>query len=422
MGGDPLDIAFVNQPWARAAPPSESIAILVEQLATRLAAADDVRRVRVYSRREPAEPPREVDGVEHRFVAAVNDWRLLKVLNRMPRRATRPAFTSRLYYPDFVRRVGADLRHEPADIVHMSNLPSYVPVLRRAAPDALLVLHMNCSWLSQLHPAVLRRRLPLADVILGCADHVTGDIVRAWPALADRCRTLVNGVDVDAFTPPAGERRFGKRLVTLSRISPEKGLHVLAEAFNTIAERHPDVALTVIGEESLVPPEMLVEISADPAVRALLPFYDRSYLEQVKERLTPAGAARVEWAGALAHDDVAPRLHDADVFVTPSLSDAMPLPPVEAMAAGLPVIASRVGGLAEIVDDGVTGILVEPGDVGALVEALDRILSDEALRSSMAAEARRQAVERFSWDTLAAQLLNLYRAEVDRRRFAMKSS
>jgi glycosyltransferase involved in cell wall biosynthesis len=103
---------------------------------------------------------------------------------------------------------------------------------------------------------------------------------------------------------------------------------------------------------------------------------------------------------------------DAEVFCLPSWWEAMPLSVLEAMAAGLPVVASAVGGLPEMVSDGETGFLVAPGDAAGLGDALARLVADPALRARMGAAGRRRARERFDLPGFAAAHLALYQREL----------
>ena len=104
------------------------------------------------------------------------------------------------------------------------------------------------------------------------------------------------------------------------------------------------------------------------------------------------------------------------VGVLPSLEEAFGLPLAEAMASGLPTVATRVGGMPELVVDGETGLLVPPDDAGALADALVRLLEDPALASRLGAGGRARAVERFSWDAVAERALSLYQPLIDRGR------
>jgi glycosyltransferase involved in cell wall biosynthesis len=98
----------------------------------------------------------------------------------------------------------------------------------------------------------------------------------------------------------------------------------------------------------------------------------------------------------------------SDIFVLPSYAEGMPNSLLEAMACGLPVIASRIGGVVDVVEDGKSGILVEPGDVSGLASAMVRLLKDAELRQRLGAEARKRIVEGFSIDRIAEEYIKLY--------------
>lgn len=101
---------------------------------------------------------------------------------------------------------------------------------------------------------------------------------------------------------------------------------------------------------------------------------------------------------------MAAHYRDADVFVLPSFMEAFGMPLAEAQVSGLPVVGARTGGIPYIVEDGVTGLLVEPGDADGLTAALRRLLSDADLRASLAAAGSADARERFGWDAIATRL------------------
>ena len=163
----------------------------------------------------------------------------------------------------------------------------------------------------------------------------------------------------------------------------------------------------VVGEETGAPPEMLIRLAADERVRRLEPFYSGSYLAALRNRLTPGALARVHFTGAVPYANVPEHYRDADIFVMPSLMEAFGMPLAEALAAGLPAVAGRTGGIVDIVEDGVTGLLVEPADAGELTAALRRLLDEPELRGSIASAGRDRARARFGWDSVA-EALNAY--------------
>ena len=113
-------------------------------------------------------------------------------------------------------------------------------------------------------------------------------------------------------------------------------------------------------------------------------------------------------------NDVPAQLAASDVFALWSNSEGMPMSVVEAMAVGLPIVASAVGGIPELVEDDVTGLLLAAGDEAALSTALNRLLKDPELRRRLGAAGRERAVERFDIPRFHAAHLELYRRELEK--------
>ena len=249
---------------------------------------------------------------------------------------------------------------------------------------------------------MIDRRLRHADVILGVSDHITEPIRSRFPLHAARCRTVYNGVDVPERVD-RGDADGNVTLLHVGRISPEKGHHVLVAALNDVVRAHPEVRLVLVGEESVVPAEWAVDISDDPAVRELSRFYGRSYVKQIEEMMTPALAERTRFTGRLGYEECAREYARADLFVFPSFFESLGVPPIEAMAAGMPVISTPVGGVPESVRDGVTGVFVERGSSSSLERAITEMIEDPARMAALGAAGRARAAEIFSWDSVAAQ-------------------
>ena len=401
-----MRVAIVSQPWATVRPPSESVAIWTNEIARRLAADCEVS---VYARGDPAGDA-DVDGVSYRYIRAERDWRIIRLLQPMWRaRDTRkPLFASPLYHRGYWRSVAAGVASRRPDVVHVHNFSQLVPLLRRAHPRVATALHMHCQWLNQLDRALVRPRVEQTDVVVGASDWISERIRTAFPAFARRVETLHNGVDVEAFH--AGESDRESAILFVGRISPEKGVHVLLEAFERLLARRPNATLELVGPEGVVPLEMGPALDEEQRVRELARFYEGNYGERLRAGLSAAARERVTFAGTVPHAEVIERYRAATVFVLPSVwNEPFGMPVAEAMAAGLPVVASRVGGIPEIVVDGETGRLVPPNDAGALADALVRLLDAEALRRALGEAGRRRAAAVFSWDAIAARLLALYR-------------
>jgi glycosyltransferase involved in cell wall biosynthesis len=121
---------------------------------------------------------------------------------------------------------------------------------------------------------------------------------------------------------------------------------------------------------------------------------------------------RITLTGQVDHEDVPGYLHSFDVFVVPSLTEreSFGVAAVEASASGLPVIASRIGGLPEVVLDGKTGLLVPPGDVDALAFAISCLLADPALRAQMGQAGRQFVLEHYRWEDNAKLMEEIYKS------------
>ncbi|HUU69821.1 MAG TPA: glycosyltransferase family 4 protein [Planctomycetota bacterium] len=408
-----MKIAFVSQPWNRLVPPVQtgSAAIWTYEVARRLAPSYDVMIYSRGGRSDPANASRS--RVQFRYFWLGPDVRVEKLLDRVARvRGPRlPSMARWYYYLGYILRVALDLRQQNCDVVHVHNFSQFVPVIRAFNPTVKIVLHMHCEWLTQFDRRAITRRLQKTDRILGCSEYITEKIRQCYGQFAHRCGTVLNGVDVGRFGEERRRKRAGRRdgrILFVGRISPEKGLHVLLEAFALVQKERPEAALEVIGSFAPLPSEMLNSLTNDPRGASLHELGKIDYAEYLQERLTPETIDFIRFVGAIPHDDLVSRYADADLFVSPALSDAFPLTVAEAMASGVPVVATRVGGVPEAVVENETGVLVEPGDPAAMAREVCRLLGDRKLLESMGKAARERAIERFSWDRIVESLVEQY--------------
>lgn len=408
-----MNIAFVSQPWNRIKPPVESgsIAIWTYQVARRLAPSN---RVTVYARGRSrlATAERRQERVTYRYMPTLLDrWldRAHEMLYRVLGRG-RPRFASVFYHVGYALLVALDLRRLRPDVVHIPNLSQFAPIIRALNPKAKIVLHMHCQWLTQLDRALIRRRLRHVDLVIGCCDFITDKVREAFPEAASKCVTVYNGFDPGHFTEAraaSGQEsaeRDELRLLSVGRVSPEKGIHVLLEAFSEVAAEYPQARLDVVGPNADQPVDFIVGVSDEPAVQRLAGFYSQAYLPRLQAMLTPEMEKRVAFTGAIPYSQLSEAYQRADVLVNASLSEAFPMPILEAMACGLPVVATRVGGTQEAVEDEVTGLTVPSDDPAALATAIGRALGDRAFRRKMGTEGRQRAERLFSWDQVAEDM------------------
>jgi phosphatidylinositol alpha-mannosyltransferase len=202
----------------------------------------------------------------------------------------------------------------------------------------------------------------------------------------DGIRVIPNGVEVELFANDEPARLpAGRRILFVNRLDRRKGFPVMVEAFRLLAAHRPDAVLVVAGDGR-----------DRGAVRAL----------------SPPVRSRVVMLGAVPHAQLPPFHAACEAFCAPSTGrESFGIVLVEAMAAGLPVVATDIPGYREVVRDGVEGILVPPGDPEAVAEALDRILGDAALAEKLGSAGPERA-RRYSWDTVAAEVESVYREVV----------
>jgi glycosyltransferase involved in cell wall biosynthesis len=211
----------------------------------------------------------------------------------------------------------------------------------------------------------------------------------------ERVALIPHGVDTARFRPAdAAERaalrrelglpEAGRIIIYTGRLLRGKGLEALLEAFGALAHEVPEAHLVLVGSG---------------AGQSL----------SVEDDLRQAAAAR-PWGGRVTFagrvDDVSRWLRAADVFAFPSVFEALGISLVEAAACGLPAVASRTGGIPDVIDDGRSGFLVPPGDVRSLTAALRRLATDDELARDMGGGARAVALSRFD----EADAVDRYRA------------
>lgn len=190
---------------------------------------------------------------------------------------------------------------------------------------------------------------------------------------ADRVAVVPNCVDTQRYVPAPSLPDGPPRLVSVARLAPDKSPLVLLEAFGLVRRQLPEARLTLVGEGPL--------------------------LSRVQARIEALGLRdAVEIIAGCG--EVRPHLAQAQAFLLASHSEGSPNVIMEAMAAGLPVVAARTGGIPELVEHGLTGLLVKPGNAVEFSQALLRLLGDRALCAKMGAAGRERAVLRYSPESM----------------------
>jgi glycosyltransferase involved in cell wall biosynthesis len=411
-----MKIAFVNPPLQQVEPPGlSSVGIWSYEVARRLGPEHEVAIYgsvggfrKVVSGNAWIEFRRMPIGVSGKLVG------LMERLDRFrPRR--RPIFASMGYYAGYMLRAARDIRAWQPAVVHVHDFSQCASMIRFFNPDVRIVLQMHNEWLTQLDPRLVARRLRSVNLVLGCSGHVRKTIREGFPALGDRCRTAFNGVDLVKFAPDGidpGRNGHDPCILFVGRISPEKGVHVLIEAFQSLSTRFPRAQLVLAGATRSMPFDRIVRLTRDKTVASLAAHYGPEvdhYHRRLSERVAALGLERrVRFVGEVPYEDIAGMYRAADIVINPSFSEAFGRSLIEAMASARPVVATRVGGMTEIIEDGKTGLLVEPDDPRSLAGAMACLLENGDLSRSMGQAGRARAEEMYSWDAVVRGLVRDY--------------
>ena len=422
-------VAFVSQPRDAVAAidaQTGSVTIVMWELAKRVARHHDVV---VLAPRAPGQALEEVSRAGpriRRIPLALRSLHKALDLGTGVLNLRTPYFASTLFFREYALSVAHWLRRERPDIVHVQNSTQFLPAFHRAAPNARLFLHVHDEFLSLLPEEVVRPRLENLSAVVTCSNFVTQRLQTHLPYLAGRIHTVGNGVDTKYFEASERTTEPGKfRILYVGRVSPEKGIHTLAAAFTRLAAADAGVELDVVGPPGLLPFNQIRLLSGDPQVAALQSFYGTGLWSRLDKQLVHARSSyrraieasvpaalrdRIHFRGHLSRGTLRSAYQRAHVLAMPSVCmEPFGLPLAEAMATGLPSVASRTGGMPDILAHNVTGLLVERGDVEALTNALHKLSVDSDAREQMGREARRRAEEYFDWSVPAARLESLYR-------------
>lgn len=231
---------------------------------------------------------------------------------------------------------------------------------------------------------------PLADHLLCNTFALKKDLVEGCKMPASRISIIPNGVDTAFFHPPRDSALSDKKIILcIARLVPDKDHETLIKAFGLLARKHPDVELWLVGNGKR-----------------------QAALKRFAALTTPAG--RVHFLpGQL---DVRPLFHRCTLLVLSSRREALPNVVLEAMAGGLPVVATAAGGLPEVVEEGRTGLLVPVEDPPALARAIERLLTDDAARAAFGKAGRRRAESGYSISAMVRRHEEIFDLLLDARR------
>jgi glycosyltransferase involved in cell wall biosynthesis len=245
-----------------------------------------------------------------------------------------------------------------------------------------------------LYTFLLRVTLPLVHRIICVSEANRWDLIDECPTAKARIQTVYNGVDPTAFPSHPDRKKVrkglgivpGPVLVTIARLTEQKGHRYLVQALPCLLETWPQLCCVCVGEGEL-----------------------RDQLHRLAVELGVEKACR--FLGT--REDIADILATADVVVLPSLSEGFPFVLLEALAMGCPVVATRVNGVPELIEDHKTGLLVPSRDSQALAKAILEVLGDPTAARKMGAEGRALVQERFTVDQMVANTTAIFDAAME---------
>jgi glycosyltransferase involved in cell wall biosynthesis len=294
---------------------------------------------------------------------------------------------------EFVRQVAAFAQwclRAGIAVVHTTAMPSNIFGLTGAA---LARVPVRVGNRREINPDKAPLDIAMQRAAYACAHRIVANSRAAAERLREervpgrKIVVIPNGLDTSRSRrrPPRTPLRT---ITVVANLRREKGHDVLLAAAPQVLARFPDARFAIVGGG---PEQSALMARADaPGIRGAFTFHGHC-------------------------DEVAQRLDEADVFVLPSRSEAFPNAVLEAMAAGLPIVASSVGGIRELLDHGQTGLLVPPDNSRALADALCQVMADPALAARLGASARARAETRYSFDRMVGAFEAVYLSELTRR-------
>ena len=239
---------------------------------------------------------------------------------------------------------------------------------------------------SRKHTVAYRWMRGAPHAVLAVSEQVRRHLLEVDGVDPSRVTVVYNGLDLGYWegSPSREDVKIERVVTTVGNIRRVKGHDLYIRAAGAIAREFPGVRFSIAG--------------------AVL---EEEYFRELQSLVREMGLSeRFHFAGGLS--DLREHLREADIFVLPSRSEGFSNAIVEAMAASLPVIATDVGGNAEAVEDGVSGVIVPPESVEALAGAMRRLLADPAMTRAMGGAGRRRAVERFTTGAMLEQITAVY--------------
>jgi len=322
----------------------------------------------------------------------------------------------RQYLPLYDRQVARIIHRVRPDLVHVHNRPLLALSLkRRLPPGTPIILHMH-----NLYESLGKRERPLPGTLIpvagfaACSNFVLNRESQRLGRGAGLSRVIYNGVETGAFAAlwdqAAGAQEVRRQydleseptVVFAGKLRESKGVRILLRAMARVWEIAPRAVLVLVGG---------TEYGRNRTMR------ETPFLQELRREISRA-AGRVVLTGFIPPAAMPRAYLLGDVFVGPSqIEEGLGLVFLEAAAAGLPIIATRQGGIPEVVRDGFNGLLLrQPDDDAELAEKIIRLLNDAPLRRRLGQQGRDRVIADFSWERIAGTLEAFYDEVMEQRK------
>lgn len=285
----------------------------------------------------------------------------------------------------FWAKICLKIRTIKPDILHAQSLLCGIPAV--VAKKSLKIPYVVWGQGSDIYLPDRFTRMT-SKSILQNADAVlalTEDMKQKIREICDKEISVVpNGIDLERFKISSGDKKEGnaKAVIFIGRLHPVKGVQYLIEAMAIVRQQMPDVKLVIVGDG-----------------------VERARLEKLAERLNLNDC--IQFTGQVPQESIPRLMHQADVFALSSLSESFGIVNLEAMAAGLPIVATNVGGIPDIVEEGVNGYLVNAKNPEEIAERVVILLQDDEMREEISANNREKA-ESYTWDKVTGTVEGIY--------------
>lgn len=283
-------------------------------------------------------------------------------------------------------------KNRGCDILHVHGDPYLLHLPK--AKGRILHLHTEI-WRRPVTSCL--RALNRADAIICCSNYVKNTLLNYSDYPKEKIYVIYNGVNLEDFSRTLKRDEIRHKLgiddnavvlLYAGQLQEEKGLVFLIKAFRELSRHFDDLNLLIAGSGKL--------------------WLSSTTGEEFEARFRRLSRSlKVHFLGKVPRKEMASVYSASDAFVLPSLAEGFPLTIMEAMAAGKPVVATRVGGIPEVVKDGENGYLVQPKEVKGLIDAISNLMEDEALRAKMGREGRK-TVKDYTWEKSASEINRIY--------------